>query len=112
MSGWCRTQTDRRLSGLAKVGVQAFPRSEVNDIHESMIGNFFVNGSGVYVLVTGLENARIEQFDVTDEGTGKTRKVSRKTGNTRHYIARFKNDGSYDGAIKLDLPFQLRCSLH
>lgn len=91
------------ILGFTSKGVVTFVKSQMTDIPQPRIENFFV-GSSVYVLVTGIENARQEEVVYTDE-EGKPLKRLETKGEPRNYIARFDRDGSYRGALKLDSDF-------
>lgn len=91
------------ILGFTSKGMVTFAKSQMTDIPQPTINNFFV-GSSVYVLVTGIENARQEEVVATDED-GKPVKFLRTKGEPRDYIARFDRDGSYRGALKLDSDF-------
>ncbi|HKW19600.1 MAG TPA: hypothetical protein VJO35_18975 [Terriglobales bacterium] len=91
------------ILGFTSKGVITFATSQMTDIPQPRIENFYV-GSSVYVLVTGLDNARQEEVVDTDE-EGKPVKFVRTKGDPIDYIARFDRDGSYRGALKLDSDF-------
>lgn len=91
------------ILGFTSKGVVTFATSQMTDIPQPRIESFFV-GSSVYVLVTGIENARQEEVVYTDE-EGKPLKRLETKGEPRDYIARFDRDGSYRGALKLDSDF-------
>ena len=91
------------ILGFTSKGVVTFAKSQMTDIPQPSIENFFV-GPSVYVLATGIENARQEEVVYTDE-EGKPLKLLQTKGEPRDYIARFDRDGSYRGALKLDSDF-------
>lgn len=77
----------------------------MTEIPEPSVGDFFVSDSEVYILVTGIKNAKEETF--TEIHHGKEVRRTRKIGETHQYIARFSTDGSYKGAVSLDFPFRV-----
>lgn len=83
-----------------------FERAKINDITQPVPAAFFATDSDVYLLTTG------------SIATGESRKARDPTGLitempgkvSRNFIAHFRSDGSYVGAISLDIsftPFQL-----
>lgn len=103
---WLLSQNGMEVAGFTADGIATFETSKMTDVPEPRTGKFFVSESGVYVLVTGLENARKETVTETDENGKVLGHRTQTTGEPHQYIARFGTDGSYKGAIELDLPFK------
>jgi hypothetical protein len=81
--------------------VVQFRTDRINDINSPTPVTFFAEGE-VYQVVTGRgpENKNVEIHSPNGE-------VSRQLASIRKYwVTRFQNDGTYAGAIPLDLPFQ------
>jgi len=96
------------LVALTPNGVVSFLGDTMTDIsHPSMtfVGmNPSISRSGVAFRVTGIDDEKLEIRTWTDE-QGRTHTEKDATNATIPYIARFDKDGTYKGAIKLDLPF-------
>lgn len=93
-----------QILGFTQKGVIAFATNQMTDIPEARATDFFVANSTLYVLVTGIENARKQEIIYKDEA-GQEKKRLETTGDERDYIARFDRDGSYRGSLKLDFNF-------
>jgi hypothetical protein len=95
--------------GLIGKSVVSFATDRMQNIPEPSAVDFFVNGSGVYVLVRGVENSRKEllRLKLPDDETGTQLDYWQETGDSKSYIARFAHDASYKGALKLDVDFQV-----
>jgi hypothetical protein len=93
-----------QILGFTPKGVIAFATNQMTDIPEARATDFFVTDSALYVLVTGIENARKEEIIYKDEA-GQEKKRLETKGDSRDYIARFDRDGSYRGSLKLDFNF-------
>jgi hypothetical protein len=93
-----------QVFGFTGKGLVTFETSKMTDIPEPSLRNLFVSSSGIYVLVTGLENVRNEEVTVKNADGQESKRVEKK-GESRDYIARFDLDGSYKGALKLDSDF-------
>jgi len=63
-----------------------------------------ISVNGVSFRVTGIDDSKVKTTTWTDEA-GHTHADKDATDAAINYIARFNNDGTYKGAIKLDLPF-------
>jgi hypothetical protein len=86
-------------------GIVTFETSKIGDIVEPKWVADFVSDSELYMLIEG--DTRTEQHTKKLEG-GEDEVYWDKKGEARYYIARFDPDGSYKGALKLDLPFRPR----
>jgi hypothetical protein len=84
-------------------GIVTFQTSKISDIVEPKWIADFASDSELYVLIEG--NTRTEQHN-TKNDDGQDVVYWETTGEPRYYIARFDADGSYKGALKLDLPFR------
>jgi len=81
--------------------VVRFERARMSDVPQPVPGAFFATGSDVYLLTRSVVP------------TSETRKLRDPTGSVKdvpltrsqYVIAHFKSDGSYIGAIPLDIPF-------
>jgi hypothetical protein len=83
-------------------GLVTFETSKITDIVEPKWVSDFISDSQLFMLVEG--DTRTEQrTKKTDDG--KDEVYWEKTGEPKYYIAQFDSDGSYKGAMKLDLPF-------
>ena len=83
-------------------GLVTFETNKITDVVEPKWVSDFISDSELYLLVEG--DTRTEQkTKKTDDG--KDEVYWDKTGEPKYYIAQFDSDGSYKGAIKLDLPF-------
>jgi hypothetical protein len=63
------------LLKFSRSGIVGFTRRKISSLQEPRFGNFFVSSGSVYVLVSSLENVRVEQIEQEDVD-GKTRKKS------------------------------------
>jgi hypothetical protein len=93
--------TGMQIFGFTGKGIVTFTTSQMTDIPEPSPRNVYVSSSGIYILVTGLENVRNEEVTVKNADGQETKRTEKK-GDSRDYIARFDRDGSYKGALKLD----------
>lgn len=81
--------------------VVQFNSGKINDINEPYIRNFAVGDSDLYVLVRGsIPENKILKFK---KPNGEI--FEQQAARPVDYIAHFKKDGSYRGAIRLDIPF-------
>jgi hypothetical protein len=81
-------------------GIVTFETSKISDIVEPKWIADFASDSELYMLTEG--DTRTKEHRQNVEGLGDV--VSwETTGEPRYYIARFDTDGSYKGALKLDL---------
>lgn len=92
------------LVGFTPKGMVTFLTGQMNDIPTPFAHGGFVSQSAVYVGVDGIENPEQEDKTVED-AEGHKLKLRETKGEQRRYIARFDKDGTYKGALKLDLPF-------
>lgn len=84
-------------------GIATFETSKISDIVEPKRMAHFVLDGRLYMLVEG--DTRTEQHTRKLEN-GKDAVDWDTKGEPRYYIAQFDPDGSYKGALKLDLPFR------
>lgn len=85
-------------------GIITFETSKITDIVEPKWIADFVSDSLLYMLVEG--DTHTEQVTTKPEWADGKEAVSWDTkGEPHYYIAQFDSDGSYKGALKLDLPF-------
>jgi len=84
-------------------GTVTFETNKISDIVEPKWIADFASDSELDMLIEG--NTHTEQRSKkTDSGEDEV--YWETTGEPRYYIARFDADGSYKGALKLDLPFR------
>lgn len=102
---WTLGPSGRQILGFTPKGVITFATNQMTDIPEPSAGDFFVAESALYVLVSGIDNARKEEVIYKDEAGKETKQLETK-GESRDYIARFDRDGAYRGALKLDFNFR------
>jgi len=79
-----------------------FGREKINDIPSPVLISMFLNGSDVYILTGGTTPLGHQDRVVARKGDTI---VSEATRSSR-YIAHFAPDGTYAGAVPLDLPFK------
>src|SRR5262249_54610748 len=84
-------------------GIVTFETNKISDIIEPKWVADFASDSELDMLIEG--NTRTEQRSKKTEN-GEDEVYWETTGERRYYIARFDADGSYKGALKLDLPFR------
>jgi hypothetical protein len=93
---------------LTPSGIVSFLADKMTDIpHPSttFIGlNPAISASGISFRVTGIDDTKVETTTSTDDA-GHNHAEKNATNATIPYIARFDKDGTYEGAIKLDVPF-------
>ena len=82
--------------------IVTFSASKITDVAEPSTVDDFVSGSRLYLLVEG--DAHKEKV-VKQLEDGSQEVYWETKGEPRSYIARFDEDGSYKGVVKLDLPF-------
>lgn len=81
--------------------VVQFGLSKINDITEAVDLNLAVGDSDLYLLVRGsIPENKILTFRKPDGGI-----FRQQAGRVQEYVARFKKDGSYLGAVRLEIPF-------
>lgn len=81
--------------------VVQFGLSKINDITEAVDLNFAVGDSDLYLLVRGsIPKDKILTFRKPDGGI-----FRQQAARVEEYVARFKKDGSYLGAVRLEIPF-------
>ncbi len=88
-------------------GIIRFSKDQMADIplpEPMLLGS--VSQAGYFVRVGGTENAKMEEQTFNDEEGHESRYAEVK-GDHHEYIAHFDKDGSYKGAIKTELPFDL-----
>lgn len=94
------------LAGFTAKGIVTFLSGQMTDIPTPLAHAGFVSQSAVYLGVDGIENPQ-QQVETDEDQEGHEVKLTRTTGERHQYIARFDKDGTYKGALKLDLPFYL-----
>lgn len=81
--------------------VVQFGLSKINDITEAVDLNLAVSDSDLYLLVRGsIPENKILTFRKPDGGI-----FRQQAGRVEEYVARFRKDGSYLGAVRLEIPF-------
>ena len=86
-----------------KKGIVTFETSKITDIGEPKWVADFASDSDLDMLIEG-DTRTVQRTRKTDDGADEV--YWETTGKPRYYIARFDADGSYEGALKLDLPFR------
>ena len=98
------------IVGLTPGGVVSFLTDKMTDIpHPSttFVGmNPSISTSGVAFMVSGIDDEKLDIRTWTDE-QGRPHTEKDATNATIPYIVRFDKDGTYKGAMKLDLPFSV-----
>ena len=98
----------RGLVALTPEGVVPFLSDQMTDIpHPSATGLGLdpdISAGKVSFRVSGIDDSKVKTTTWTDED-GHAHTDRDATDAAIHYIARFDRDGTYKGAIKLDLPF-------
>ncbi len=94
------------ISGLVSISndgknVIRFQSNKINDISNPKTRTFFVTESDVYILTTG---------SIPQENTLQIKKPNgeieqQRLSTIQQFVARFGRDGSYRGAVRLDLDF-------
>ncbi|HET6178244.1 MAG TPA: hypothetical protein VFE61_15015 [Candidatus Sulfotelmatobacter sp.] len=92
------------LAAFTPNGIITFGADKMSDIPTPSTHGKFIAQSGIYIGVDGIENPKQETTTIEDE-QGHKLDLRRTTGENHRYIARFDEDGSYQGSLKLDLPF-------
>lgn len=82
--------------------VVRFGREKISDIPSPALISIFLNGPDVYILTGGTTRLGHQDKLLTRKGDII---VSEATKSSR-YIAHFERDGTYAGAVRLDLPFK------
>jgi hypothetical protein len=82
--------------------VVRFGREKISDVPSPVLISIFVNGSDVYVLTGGTTPLGHQDKMVTRKGDVIVSEATRSS----KYIAHFERDGTYAGAVPLDLPFK------
>lgn len=93
-------ENDAEFVGLTSKGVVTFPAKKITDIPSPHMETAFVTPSGLLALTFGKEPGKEE-----GDEQGNPIKDFMAKGEMRVYVARFDLDGSYKGALKLDLKF-------
>jgi hypothetical protein len=84
-------------------GITSFEPSKITDITNPKAERFFVRDSDVYILVHG---SGPESKPITlRRPDGSIEHQMAPTSPPQYFIARFKSDGAYLGAVLLDIPF-------
>jgi hypothetical protein len=100
----CKWPPGQGLVGFSAKGIVTFLSSQMPDIPTPYAHAGFISQSAVYVGVDGIENPE-KHVEKDDDQEGHEFTLTKITGDRHRYIARFDKDGTYKGAIKLDLPF-------
>jgi len=79
-----------------------FSHQKINDIAEPVLFRMFLAGSELYALAGGSVPLNRELNLQTPNG----KTITEQATENRMFIARFEPDGSYAGAVRLDLPFE------
>lgn len=83
--------------------VVRFGKEKIYDVTSpSLVNAFLAESSDVYILTTGRESLGYEAKLRAPSG----KVVHQPATKASRFVARFKPDGSYAGAVRLDLPFQ------
>jgi len=82
--------------------IVTFSASKISDVTDPTAVDDFVSDSRLYMLVEG-DAPKEKVVKRLEDGSQETYWETK--GELRSYIARFDSDGSYKGALKLDLPF-------
>jgi len=80
----------------------SFSRNKINDILNPSPITFFTRGSEIYILVRGSTREGKTLTLRRPDGSTENQEVS----SSREFIARFKADGTYLGAVALEMPFR------
>lgn len=83
--------------------IVTFSASKITDVASPTTVDDFVSGSRLYMLVEG-DAHKEEVVKQLEDGSQKVHWETKEE--PRSYIARFDEDGSYRGSVKLDLPFR------
>jgi hypothetical protein len=98
------------LVGLTPKGIVPFLRDKMTDIPhaETTWGGLSpsISASGISFGAMGIDDEKVDTKTWTD-AEGHTHAEKDVTNAVLPYIVKFDNDGTYKGAIKLDLPFNL-----
>lgn len=81
--------------------VVRFGKEKINNISQPVLTRMFLSGNDLYVLVRGHEPLGYETTLRTPSGEVQSEPASKVSA----FVARFKRDGDYVGAVLLDLPF-------
>ncbi len=96
------------LVALTPGGVVPFLTDKMTDIPHPSVTYLGldpdISANRVSFRVTGIDDSKVKTTTSTDEA-GHTRTDKDATDAAINYLARFDKDGTYKGAIKLDLPF-------
>src|SRR5271155_69023 len=84
-------------------GIVTFQTSKISDTVEPKWIADFASDSELYMLIEG--NTRTEEHN-TKNADGQDVVYWETKGEPQYYISRFDADGSYKGALKVDLPFR------
>ncbi len=82
--------------------VTRYAREKVNDVPRPMSYNVFISDSDVYMLTNGsVPLGYEEKWKMPTGGT-----YSQQAAKSSSFVTRFQRDGTYEGAVPLDLPFK------
>jgi hypothetical protein len=79
-----------------------FAAEKINDISRPVMLSIFLAGSDVYVLTKGSTPLGYEQKLRTPNGAV----IEQEAAKSGMFVAHFEAGGSYNGAVRLDLPFR------
>jgi hypothetical protein len=82
--------------------VISFTRQKINDVSRPEVMSMFPSGSGVYILTRGTVLIGGETKWRTPTGEVQIHPATKSST----FVARFERDGTYGGAVLLDLPFK------
>ncbi len=85
--------------------VTLFDARKVTDLTHPDVRNFFFSGNELYLLLLSTTDIHEQKVTITNPAGEPTGTRSVKIGTEHYYIARFKRDGSYEGLVELELPF-------
>ena len=94
------------ISGDGKT-VTHFDKGKITDIPNPRVGTFFVSGSDVYIEVVGLWDPQPRTLVVPHKDGTTTQEKTVQYRSMKTYVAHFKSDGSYIGAVPLEIDFRL-----
>jgi hypothetical protein len=92
------------LTGISSDGksVTSFNAGKMDDIVNPSPTTFFIGDSDVYILVRGSKSDGSTLVLRRPDGSTERQQAS----SSQQFIAHFKDDGTYLGAVSLDLPFR------
>jgi hypothetical protein len=79
-----------------------FGREKINDVPQPTPLSIFMGGSDVYILTRGSVPSGDETKWRTPSGEVQTQQATKNST----FVAHFERNGTYEGAVRLDLPFK------